>query len=92
MGKQIDYQEEFSNAMKDPTWSSWFESISKKDLWIEMLSSKDEQFASFQNKLELREAMENLERRETKVSRQSMSMIWFVVGALVGTATGWFTF
>ncbi len=92
MDTQVDYEAKFRNAMMDPNWSSWFESISKKDLWIEMLSSKDEQLAFFQNKLELREAMESLEWRETKVARHSMSMIWFVLGGLVGTATGWFTF
>lgn len=92
MDSQIDYEAKFRDAMTDPTWSGWFESISKKDLWIVMLSSKDEQFAFFQKKLELREALENIERRETKVAHQTMSMIWFVVGGLVGTATGWFTF
>jgi hypothetical protein len=92
MDKQIDYEDKFINAMKDPIWSSWFESISKKDLWIEMLSSKDEQFAFFQNKLELQEIMENIQRRESKTAHQSKAIVWFVVGGLVGTATGWFTF
>ena len=91
MDKQIDYEAKFSNAMKDPTWSDWFESISKKDLWIKMLSSKDEQFAFFQNELELREIMENKEKRETKTARQSMSIVWFFVGGFIGTLTGWFT-
>ena len=50
MDKQIDYEEKFSEGMKDPNWSSWFESISKKELWIEMLSSKDEKIAFFQKK------------------------------------------
>jgi hypothetical protein len=92
LDKQIDYEEKFSEGMKDPNWSSWFESISKKELWIEMLSSKDEKIAFFQKKIELLEIIENAERRESKTARQSMSIIWFVVGGLIGTATGWLTF
>lgn len=84
------YEDRFNRAIQDPQWAGWFSNISKKELWILWIQSKDESTKTH------REQVERLEGKIEKLqenSRRDEKRAWFygfVIGAALGFPTGWF--
>jgi hypothetical protein len=77
-------------SLQDPNWSGWFNSISKEQLWIELVSEQERIQNFYEDKIENLKIEEKRQARESIVASRAAHIWWFIVGGIVGTATGFF--
>ena len=87
---ESDGKKRFQEAMKDPNWAAWFNSISKEQLWIEFVTEHKDFQNSYEEKIRILRSEEKKKLRDSLIALRASQIFWFIVGGFVGTATGYF--
>ena len=77
-------------GLQDPIWSGWFKSISKEQLWIDLVSEQERILKFYEDKIKKLEFEEKRQAKESVATSRAAHIWWFIIGGIVGTATGFF--
>jgi len=85
-----DIKKRLQEGLDDPNWAGWFKSISKENLWIELVGENERVVNFFEEKIEGLRYEHKRDLREAAVAAKASCLWWFLIGGVVGSATGFF--
>ena len=87
---ESEMKKRLEEGLADPNWAGWFKSISKENLWMELVSENERIVNFFEEKIEVLRIEHKRDLREAAAATKAYCFWWFIIGGVVGSATGFF--
>ena len=85
-----DLSKRLQEGLQDPNWSKWFNSISKEQLWVDLVGEQERIQKYYEDKIEQIRYEQKKDASESRAASNAGHFLWFIIGGIVGTATGFF--